>query len=117
MRQLDIVQHDVVLQGRIAVKHVHELTGILAHGLHGKRNLHIVKPIGFLADPLDPADNLRADKIVVNCGERHFDALLVGNSPRTCLDGARIAMNAIDCLDPCHDQRRGDGRMRTDKFR
>jgi hypothetical protein len=35
--------------------------------------------------------------------------LLVGNSPRTCLDGARIAMNAIDCLDPCHDQRRGDG--------
>src|SRR5207248_7891244 len=70
--------------------------GILAYGLGGERDVDFVKTIGFLADAFDPPHDVGADELVIHRGERHFDALLVGDGERTRLNRACIAIYAID---------------------
>ena len=97
-RQLDVVQHHVLMQRRVAEQHVEELPGIRSDGLGGERDADLEQRVVQLPDRLDPADDLGADEIVLDRRNRHLDALLDRDRARALLDRARVAADVIDGL-------------------
>ena len=97
-RQLDIVQHHVIVDRGVAEQHVDQLPGIVADGRGGQRDAHLEQAMAQIADGEHAADDLGEHDIVVDRRKRHLDALLDRNGAGAALDRARIAADVIDGL-------------------
>ena len=102
VRDLGIVQHDVVVDGGVAEQHVDELAGVAADGCRRQRDPRFEQPGADLAHALDASDDLGEHVLVVDRGERHLDALLDGDRLRARVGRVRIAADVIDRLQPGH---------------
>src|SRR5207244_1905828 len=79
-----------------AEQHVDELAGIVADGRRRKRDCNLEQTLFDFTDGLDLPDDLAADEIVVDCSERHLDALLDRNGLRALGNRAGIAADMIE---------------------
>jgi hypothetical protein len=95
-RNVGVVQHDIVVDRRVAEQHVDELAGILPDGLGRKRDAHLEDALFPRLDRNDPADDLRQDGFVLDRRHRHFDALLDRDGAGAVLDRGGIGADAID---------------------
>lgn len=93
--QIDIKQDGVVLQRGVAKQHVEKLTGIAADGGGRQGESHLEAVLAALGDLLDHADDAVENRRVIDGRERHFNALLNGDSLGPGLDRRRRRLYPI----------------------